>query len=205
MTPIQFDNGGEIIIVNRNAEHPEAVIKLINLYLHIVNDAYPDEMDIEELNAFNLGDMQHLPTFRVNNPLGEYQQMVEVQNVLANNRDTSLFTIPVAHSKFTNALLWIDYQDPDGMGGAFQLTLPYSAYVLAAPIFRNDWFARCRMWGPAPDAHLRLGGTLQSMLVEGYTQIIMGLQPIEYFDQLAANWLAAGGQEVTDEVNAEFR
>ena len=205
MIPIQFDNGGEIVVVNSNFAYPEAAIKLINLYVHMTIDAFPSEIDMDEFTLMTANDVVHWPSFRINNPLSEYQQMVEVQWALANDRDTSRFTIPMGLAKFTELIRWFDYADPDGLGPAVQLGFPeYSAYVLAAPFFHNDWFMRCMMWGPAPDAHLRLGGLLNSMLLEGYTQIIMGIQPIEYFDTLVANWRAAGGDEVTAAVNEEF-
>ena len=39
---------------------------------------------------------------------------------------------------------------------------------------------------------------------EAFIKIIIGDQPIEYFDTFVNDWMAAGGQTITDEVNAWY-
>ncbi|MCL2060142.1 MAG: hypothetical protein FWH01_14005 [Oscillospiraceae bacterium] len=206
MVPIQFDNGNEVLVVNKSCQHPEALIKLIDMYIYINNIAFKAEnMEMSDYQKYTNNDMQHYPSFRVNNPLSEYQQYLEVQNVLANNRDVSLFTEPVAFVKYESAILWIDNADPAGLGAAFQVGLPdISAYAKAEPYHLNGWFLRSKMWGPTPEILLRYGTTLDDLLIEGYTKIIMGVEPIDYFDRMIEEWKTAGGAEVTDAVNVEF-
>ncbi|MCL2060139.1 MAG: hypothetical protein FWH01_13990 [Oscillospiraceae bacterium] len=206
LVPIQFDNGNEVLVVNRNCPYPEALIKLMNLYVYINNVAFiAENMTMEAYQKFQMNDMQHYPSFRVQNPLSEYQQYLEVQMVLANDRDTSLFTVPVAFNKYARAILWMDDANPDGLGSAMQLGMPnYSAYAKAEPYHLNNWFIKSKMWGPNPDILLRYGSNLDELLIEGYTKIIMGIEPIDYFDRLVDEWNAAGGTEVTEAVNVEF-
>lgn len=45
------------------------------------------------------------------------------------------------------------------------------------------------------------GTTLEDILTEGFTKIIIGDQPIDYFDTVVDNWKAAGGEQVTLEMN----
>ena len=206
MTPLKFDNGDEVIVVNKDCKYPEAVIKLINMYVYVNNDAYPTDITTLDLfEKYTENDMQHYPSFRVNNPLGEYHQYLEAQWALANNRDTSQFTIPVALIKYNFTTQWIDDANPEGLGAAMQLGMPFSAYAQTEPFFQNDWFIRSKMWGPSPEPLLRFGTTLQDLLIEGYTKIIMGVEPIDYFDKLVDEWKAAGGVEATAAVNAEFK
>lgn len=40
-----------------------------------------------------------------------------------------------------------------------------------------------------------------ALIQDGILQIVAGAQDIDYFDTLVANWLAAGGQAMTDELN----
>ena len=42
---------------------------------------------------------------------------------------------------------------------------------------------------------------LTKMETETYLQIIMGEKPVDEFDNFVKQWLAMGGQEITDEVN----
>ena len=207
MVPIKFDNGDEVIIVNKDCKYPEAAIKLIDMYVYIENDSYPhDVKTVEEYSKYNDNDMQHYLPFRVNNPLGEYTQYLETQYALAHDRDTTHFTNTMGLNKYNNTILWLDDHDPDGLGCAMQVgATDICAYALAEPYFLNNWFLKSKMWGPSPDALLRYGSTLQDQLIEGYTKIIMGVEPIEYFDKLVDEWKTAGGAEVTDAVNAEYK
>ena len=43
--------------------------------------------------------------------------------------------------------------------------------------------------------------TLNDLLQEGFTKIIVGQEPIDYFDTLVENWKRAGGEQATKEVN----
>lgn len=45
---------------------------------------------------------------------------------------------------------------------------------------------------------------LEKLEQEMMVQIIMGEKPVEYFDDFVQQWYALGGQEITDEVNAEI-
>ena len=42
------------------------------------------------------------------------------------------------------------------------------------------------------------------MLKEGYTKIIIGAEPLEYFDTVVSTWYEAGGQQATDEMNEMY-
>lgn len=48
------------------------------------------------------------------------------------------------------------------------------------------------------------GTTLDDLLTEGFTKIIMGTESIDYFDVLVQNWRAAGGDEATKAVNEAY-
>ena len=60
------------------------------------------------------------------------------------------------------------------------------------------------MWG-APTATLStMGTTLDDILIEGFTQIIVGQKPVEYFDTVVESWKAAGGDQATQEINEMY-
>lgn len=44
---------------------------------------------------------------------------------------------------------------------------------------------------------------LEKLEADTYIQIIMGEQPVDYFDTFVENWKAQGGDEITTEVNEE--
>ena len=55
--------------------------------------------------------------------------------------------------------------------------------------------------GFTPETILNTGTTLDDILTEGFTKIIIGDQPIEYFDTVVENWKKAGGEQATKEMN----
>jgi putative aldouronate transport system substrate-binding protein len=81
---------------------------------------------------------------------------------------------------------------------------PRSGYTVGVPIFKEKRFIEDRLNGPAPDELARYGSTLNDILIEGYTQIIVGQQPVSYFDTLVREWKAAGGDAVTAAVNKVY-
>jgi putative aldouronate transport system substrate-binding protein len=44
--------------------------------------------------------------------------------------------------------------------------------------------------------------TLDKMQNELMVKIIMGQEPVDAFDKFVSDWLALGGQAITDEINA---
>ena len=54
-----------------------------------------------------------------------------------------------------------------------------------------------RMTGSLPEDATIYGTTLDDLLVEGFTKIIVGEQPLSYFDTLVTEWHNSGGNTVT--------
>ena len=45
---------------------------------------------------------------------------------------------------------------------------------------------------------------LEKMRIQAYNDIIQGIKPVDYFDTFVEEWIANGGQTITDEANAWF-
>ncbi|MDR1439499.1 MAG: extracellular solute-binding protein [Clostridiales bacterium] len=56
--------------------------------------------------------------------------------------------------------------------------------------------------GPNTDAHVQYKSTLDQLMLETFTKIIMGEAPIDEFDTFAAQWKSLGGDRITEAVNA---
>lgn len=53
-----------------------------------------------------------------------------------------------------------------------------------------------------PDSYNMYWTELDKMAEDAYISIITGQNPVDYFDEFVANWLANGGQTITDDANA---
>ena len=68
----------------------------------------------------------------------------------------------------------------------------------------NEQILKDKIWGATPQAVIDYGSTLNDLLVQGYTKIIMGVEPIDYYDTLIAEWKTAGGDAATASVNEMY-
>ncbi|MCL2421301.1 MAG: hypothetical protein FWD03_05525, partial [Defluviitaleaceae bacterium] len=59
-------------------------------------------------------------------------------------------------------------------------------------------------WGPTPQEVLDFGGITDSILAEGITRIIMGMDPLEHWHVVLEDWRQAGGNEMTRAINEYF-
>ena len=60
------------------------------------------------------------------------------------------------------------------------------------------------MWGQQPPTLQSAGSTLNDILIEGFTKIIVGDKDISYFDELVQQWRTAGGDQATTEINEMY-
>lgn len=202
--PKTFNNNG-YIVVNKNCKNPEAVMKLIDYYVYIINDAYPSgDMPSEETTKFTANNMQHVTgPFTVTNSTDDYGRW----KMVAEARDTgdeSVLQTSIAVETYQGAMKWIDGKDPACIGYAVQFGLPGCGLEIANGIVNEGRVLESRLWGPQPQELLDYGSTLNDILLEGYTKIIMGAEDVGYFDTLVEQWYNAGGQAATDAVNAMY-
>ncbi len=63
-----------------------------------------------------------------------------------------------------------------------------------------------RVYNPAPTATMEYSwSNLLDLEDQAYAKIIMGEEPIEYFDTFVEQWMAQGGADITAEVNAQAK
>ena len=78
------------------------------------------------------------------------------------------------------------------------------AYGLAKKILDDEDYIKSALWGATPETLLNMGSTLDDILTEGFTKIIMGEETVDYFDTIVQNWMAAGGEAATNEMNEMY-
>lgn len=200
VNPVGFPNGG-YSVVNKNCEHPEALIKLLNHRYYMFKEAVPNgDYTVEEVEQFP----DHITgPFYFMNPNDELIQYETIQEALASDGSYE-FDDYVTELKYNNIKSWFDDQNPDGIGYALQMGSPESAYGIGKEDVAADNFLRSRLWGETPAYLSETGSTLSDLLIEGFTKIIIGAEPVDYFDTLVENWKKAGGDEATRVMNETY-
>lgn len=201
--PISFTNRG-YTVVSKNCEHPEAVIKLINFYADVFFNPEADEDAKFLLNSTDYGDYAHITPFRIQDTTVEDQNLEQVTYAIENN-DPDSITLGTAAGKYNGAIKWINDQDPTGIGDYLQHGAgEFAAFRLAVNILNEKRYQLNAIWGDTPDEMSTYGSTLDDILIEGFTKIIIGDEDISYFDELVSNWRTAGGDTVIQAVNEMY-
>ncbi|MNY34836.1 hypothetical protein D3C86_1692060 [compost metagenome] len=158
----------------------------------------------ETVAAFVNDGLEHAPQpFKVTNPNTDYEQFVKVSEAMKTN-DTSKFTKTGMWQKYNTSVDFIKNGTPAAVGDYLQQGSPRSAYGLAKSFIDNNQYIKTALSGAPPEKLAKYGSTLNDILTEGFTKIIMGKENIDYFDKLVENWRAAGGDEATEGVNEMY-
>lgn len=193
------------VVVSKNCKNPEAVLKLIDFYAYIQNDSAgtADESLSEPLMR---NDMSHVVgAFRVLPPLAD-QNAFELVYEAMKTGDASLVQNDTnAIGKYDTSQEWLTNHSTGALGDFLQQgNGDRSAYAVAKKYLDDGDYILSKLWGIDPPTLLQLGSNLNDMLKEGYTKIIIGAEPLDYFDTVVQSWYDAGGQQVTSEMNEMY-
>ncbi len=200
--PAEFGNFG-YVVVSKDCENPEAVMKLINYYDYIQYNSLED-IGIDNYNAFTEGNRTHFVDARVVDPTYDHTSFLSLKSVLDGDAELESLTDPRVLKTYNDIHLWMDDQNSDGIGRYLQQNNVNSSYIHADYYIENDLIKKSMLWGETPSELASYGTTLDDLLTEGYTKIIIGSEPIDYFDTVVANWKTAGGDTVTEAMNARY-
>lgn len=207
-------NGGEVkasvtfanygyIVVSKGCKNPEAVLKLLNFYAHVMDEG--DEEDADFINELFENAYTNIPyALRVINPNTDYNQFVKVSGALEKGLDEDPAAMGKDGVKYSNSVDFIKEGASTGVGDYLQQGGPKAAYRISKEIIDNEQYIKDAMWGPATETLLSAGSTLDDILTEGFTKIIVGEESIDYFDTLVDNWAKAGGTKATEEINETY-
>ncbi len=201
MYPTAFQNDG-YHVVRAGYAHPEVIVKLTNTYIHVLDEAILDgSMKIEQVLPFNTNDMHHVTgPFKVH--FAHYRDIQEVSKSV--NTGVVKLNSGNAYTFYNEIMKWVKDRDFVGLGRYIQMGDAESSLVHALKHVDDGHLLFSKMWGAAPQKLIDYGTTLDDLLLEGYTKIITGVQPVSYYDTLIQNWRRAGGDEATAAVNTAY-
>lgn len=186
-------------VVSKDCEHPEALIEILNLYCEKVLDPELNEYDVYANpgggveGVWKLAPVQYsgpnknqVTTLAISEALktgdpgdlsGEQYSMWEY-SYAAQNGDRTMWGWNRVFGANGSQELLMEYQNSE------DVELVYDKFV-AAP---GDIMSERKT-------------TLDDMLDQTFIKIISGQESLDAFDKVVEEWTAAGGQEMTDEVN----
>lgn len=183
-------------VVNRDAQHPEAAIMMINLW----NDKFFNRPDLD--HALYGGDLIHLPIFRTWTPTKNIDARIAVTAALESGDTSQLDPEQLFYYRHIRAYL---YGSDDTLGWSYYRVFgPEGSQWILQDILDSGAYVFDEFFGPPTPTMVTRWAVLTDMKLDTFMRIITGAAPIEEFDVFVESWFNLGGEQITAEVNEWF-
>ena len=197
---IEFANYGYNVI-SKDCPNPEAAIRLMNYYVYMVSGEGNEDPELVK-SLFNMNTVPY--SFRVFNTNTEYTRYKRIQEGLPQGSKADTSTWGQDAEQFYKCIEVIENNNPDGGGEYLQYGKEKCSAEVATQMIDKGLLLEDKLWGPPTETLGKSGSTLDDILIEGFTKIIVGEKPVDYFDTLVQDWAKAGGEQATKEVNEVY-
>lgn len=198
---IESAKTGDLFMIGANCEHPEAIVKILNLYEQTaISSDDPNDFQTYWANEqyrlcpayIGIPTELFAPVLHEALAAGTSEGLsgtaLEYYNYVTGFEDGSLANDTNAYGTWGQMYL-------NGQGGSMKIDLDYKA---------NGWTVTNVMENVQPEIWMQNSSVLGDMVDTTFVDIIVGNQPVEYFDTFVENWLAAGGQATLDALDEMY-
>ena len=189
-------------VVRRDSQHPEAAVKLFNLFIEkcwgetAENDVYYAPLDSESIWKLSpvtpTNPTKNLDAF---NALERYRETGDESQVTGEARSILVKLQQFESGSEEGFALW-GWERIYGAGGAYGVLRDYQE----GGLLQNDCFS-----GPPTATMAERMAVIQYIENDVFTRIILGEEDITAFDRFVDDFQRLGGDEITREVNAWYR
>lgn len=198
---IQSAKTGDLFMVSSACENPEAIIKILNLYeATAISSEDPNDFQTYWANEqyrlcpayIGIPTELFAPVLHEALEAGSSDGLtgtaLEYYNYVVGFEDGSL-------ADDTNAYGTWGQMNLQGQGGSMKIDLDYR---------EKGWMVTNVMEDRQPEIWMQNSSVLGDMVDTTFVDIIVGNKSVEDFDQFVTDWLAAGGQQTLDELDAMY-
>lgn len=183
-------------VVKKGAAHPEAIVKLFNLYNEKIVSENADPANFHSADGF-----EFFKYALMSNGFGTPQGLLSVhKNVVAalESKDPSQL-IPEEKSYYDNIELFLG-GDRKQWGTNKVFGANGSWAVIGANYADKGLLKKSEFYGAPTEGMTEKQAILDKLVLETFTKIILGA-PIDSFDSFVSDWHKLGGEQITKEVN----
>jgi putative aldouronate transport system substrate-binding protein len=185
-------------VVRKGVQHPEAILKMLDEYLKIFFDSTSLDMFNKYVTSAD-GKISYWmqASIFIGKPMSNAKVAESVWPALEKKDSSQL-----SPSAKTNYDRIIKYRAGDKtMWGNNAIYGPNGTFGIILDYDKNNLFEMTRFTDAPLPSMVGKNATLQKMEDAEFTKIILGQVGIDAFDKFVASWKAAGGDEITNEVN----
>ncbi|WP_062105850.1 extracellular solute-binding protein [Bacillus niameyensis] len=186
-----------VVVANKDFEHPEAAIKMINFYDELQKPEY-------EENKPENGYVYNWFQPRIYRPDNIQLTYNEVNEALDKNLDEIDSSNPISISVFKDTK---DYLagDETKWGNYFGRAAQDGGWATVEKIREKGNVVYNEFAGASTPTMVSKGSSLDKLTDETFTKIIMGSDSIDNFDKYVEDWKKLGGDKITEEVNEWYK
>ncbi len=194
---------GDVAVLKKGYKAPEAFIKTMNFYVAVQGGGNPEDAGGDPYNGkvpvpswtwfpIILGLWDADAVYFDNECMVALSKNEEIPDTVTASQKA--FYQSVA-DQWNKGMDWLK-ANPDELGE------PFSRFVGVAPLKASNVQPVYSEFYGSTDTLTKRKATLDKLEKQAMLDIILGNQPIEYFDEFVKQWMAMGGDIITKEVNA---
>ncbi|WP_239566161.1 extracellular solute-binding protein [Paenibacillus sacheonensis] len=191
---VPFDvPSNQYYVVKKNAEHPEAALKMMNFYYdsNYIKGEKADTAKYDGIETFKYVILAGAPTTENLDVYKKAKTLFEANDVES-----------MKNAKEGQLPIVAKYLEGDEKSwGYYKVFGPDGSYKVIEQMLNQNLFMRSEYFGPPTPTMGEKSSTLDTLLKETFTKIIMGAASIDEFDKFVENWKQLGGDQITKEVN----
>ncbi len=194
--PLKF-GVNQFFVVRKDYEHPEAIVKMINLHLE---KNWGESAEFTKYYSTPLAVWQLSPVtpFPALKNLDAYKQLRAAR--LSGNDDLLRDEAKSIHANIQN---YMNNGDLSGWGWERSYG-PNGAYAILDYYVENNQLLSNPFIGPPTNTMIEKGVILEDYMHDTFMNIILG-SPLDEFDYFVDKWNEMGGRKMTEEVNEWYR
>ncbi|MDY5021851.1 MAG: extracellular solute-binding protein [Blautia sp.] len=185
------------VVVRKGYEHPEVVMKIISVLFDYTRYEAEDAETMNQYFGLNVDPTARPLVINVDYNEATYKLTEHIRGALDGSvREKDLSLIEKSYyDACVNYLKGDSYSAEDWAS--------YKSRISAVGLLVDaDYRPPSRRY--LPDVNIELPQSLQNLEKNAFLQIIMGRQPISYFDEFVEEWYKQGGEELTRQVQKDI-
>jgi putative aldouronate transport system substrate-binding protein len=213
-----ISTGGQVVLAS--FEHPEAVVKALNLYTDVVtfrNPEYQDLIDKYVTPVEGLTDYRTMSPF-VGDLYKPQSRLINAE-VINSYKATGVLDLDPRVSGDVNSIQgaydwannntmsdWYKDKNEDEAGKYESMYVGHTAFDIVGNLYLEGeksgvYKEKNQIFVGSTDSAADYGQMLLDLRNTAFLQIISGEKPIDYFDEFVEQWHNLGGEIITQEVN----
>ena len=196
-SPSKFMLDNMYYAVNKDYEHPEALIKMLNLHVEL---CWGETGDFDYYYMPKAKDSVGVWKFSPVYPSPPFKNIAAFKDLANAHKNGTLKRLTGESAAIQRNIEAFQNGDVSQWGWN-KIYGPEGVYRWSMSYFSNGLFMWDKFTGaPTPTMAVKMNALVQ-MERELFTKIIMGAAPLDEFDRFVEDWYKIGGTEMTNEVN----